>query len=148
METLFISEIEDGDVETVVSLWKACGLTRPWNDPNNDIAFARSKATSTLLVGRQNADGPVIASLMVGHDGHRGWVYYVSVSPDHQSAGYGKIMMQAAEQWLLDQGIWKTQLMVRTGNEKVIRFYEGLGYNISQTQVLERWIDPSKRGDA
>ncbi len=57
-------------------------------------------------------------------------------------------MMKAAEKWLLHQGgVWKTQLMVRTGNEKVIRFYKALGYNISETTVLERWIDPSKRGD-
>ncbi|WP_319531101.1 GNAT family N-acetyltransferase, partial [uncultured Cohaesibacter sp.] len=87
-------------------------------------------------------------SAMTGFDGHRGYVYYLSVSPDHQGMGLGRSMMKAAEDWLLAQGGWKMQLMVRTGNEKVLSFYDALGYNVSQTQVLERWIDPSKRGDA
>ncbi|PLW75120.1 GNAT family acetyltransferase [Cohaesibacter celericrescens] len=146
MTELAICNIQEEDVATVIALWQACGLTRPWNDPHNDIAFARAKPTSTLLVGRKGPSGPIVASIMVGHDGHRGWVYYLAVAPEHQRIGIGQSMMKAAEDWLLRQGIWKTQLMVRTGNEKVIRFYESLGYNVSQTQVLERWIDPSKRG--
>ena len=148
MATLLIDEIRDEDVADVIALWQACGLTRPWNDPHNDIAFARAKPTSTLLVGRETEDGPIAASLMVGHDGHRGWCYYVSVSPDYRGKGFGKAIMKGAEHWLLEQGVWKAHVMVRTGNETVTRFYETLGYNISETQLLERWIDPAKRGDA
>nr|WP_321458075.1 GNAT family acetyltransferase [uncultured Cohaesibacter sp.] len=147
MKQLVVSDIKDEEVETVVALWNACGLTRPWNDPYNDIAFSRSQANSTVLVARLKADGPIVASCMVGHDGHRGWTYYLSVDPKEQSAGIGKAMMKAVEDWHLAQGIWKSQLMVRTGNEKVISFYETLGYNISATQLLERWIDPAKLGD-
>ena len=148
MKALIISDIAEDEVEGVVKLWQQCGLTRPWNNPYNDIAFARSQPNSSVLVARKQKDGPIVASAMVGHDGHRGWTYYLSVLPEHQSAGLGKAMMKAVEDWHLAQGIWKSQLMVRTGNEKVISFYESLGYNISATQLLERWIDPSKRGDA
>ena len=147
MTKLVICDIQDEDVEPIVALWRACGLTRPWNNPHNDIGFARAKPTSTLLVGRMEPSGAVVASIMVGYDGHRGWVYYLAVAPNQQGNGLGQDMMKAAEKWLLHQGVWKTQLMVRTGNEKVIRFYKALGYNISETTVLERWIDPSKRGD-
>ena len=147
MAQLIIRDIEDKDVEPVVSLWRTCGLTRPWNDPLNDIAFARSTPTSTILTGWQEGGETPVAAVMAGHDGHRGWVYYLAVSPDLQEQGAGRQMMEAAENWLLEQGVWKTQLMVRTGNEKVLNFYEALGYNVSATQVLERWIDPSKRGD-
>ena len=146
--TLAIDEIADPDVDPVVELWRACGLTRPWNDPHTDIAFARQAPTSTLLVARLLDVPAIIGSVMVGHDGHRGWCYYLAVSPRLQGNGYGRCMMEAAEGWLLDQGIWKCQLLVRTGNEKVVRFYQTLGYDVSQTQVLERWIDPSKCGDA
>ena len=79
---LAISPITDADVPHVIALWQRCGLTRPWNDPAADIALARRGANATILIGR--ADGAIVASAMVGHDGHRGWVYYVAVDPDHQ----------------------------------------------------------------
>ncbi len=148
MDSLIVSDMVDDDLESVVALWQVCGLTRPWNNPYSDIAFARSQVNSTVLVGRFEQDGEIVASAMAGHDGHRGWTYYLSVSPNHQAKGLGQAMMKAVEDWHLAQGIWKSQLMVRTGNEKVIKFYEALGYNVSATQLLERWIDPSKRGDA
>ena len=147
MADLVFTEITDRDVEAVIELWQTCGLTRPWNDPHNDIAFARAKPTSTLLVGREQETGLIVASVMLGHDGHRGWVYYLSVSPELQGKGYGQQTMKAAEDWHLSQGVWKMQLLVRRGNEAVTRFYEGMGYNESACMLLERWIDPSKRGD-
>src|SRR5207248_4305673 len=79
---LTISPIADADVEAVIALWQRCGLTRPWNDPAGDIAFARRGPNATILLGR--AEGALVASAMVGHDGHRGWVYYVAVDPTRQ----------------------------------------------------------------
>ena len=88
MTTLAISPIVDADVDAVIALWQRCGLTRPWNDPAADIAFARKGANATILVGRHA--GTVSASAMVGHDGHRGWVYYVAVDPDLQGKDFGR----------------------------------------------------------
>ncbi|MCT4654783.1 MAG: GNAT family acetyltransferase [Cohaesibacter sp.] len=149
MLSLEFCEIKDEDVNEVIALWQACGLTRPWNDPYNDIAFARAKPTSTLLVGRdsQHEDGAILASVMVGHDGHRGWVYYLSVSPDHRAEGLGRQTMDAAENWQLSQGVWKMQLLVRGDNHAVLQFYDQLGYQPSSCKLMEKWIDPSKRGD-
>ncbi len=144
--TLHFSEIQDKDVTAIIDLWNRCGLLRPWNDPQNDIAFCRQKPNSTILVGRREQHDPILASVMLGHDGHRGWVYYLSVEPSCQGKGFGAIVMQAAENWMLDQGVWKLQLMVRRGNEGVIQFYDRLGYQESSCMIMERWIDPSKRG--
>lgn len=141
--SLDIRPIVPGEEEVVVGLWELCGLTRPWNDPRRDLDFARSKPNSTVLVG--HVDGKIVSAVMVGHDGHRGTVYYLAVTPGLQQQGLGRAMMVAAEAWLLSKGIWKLNLMVRTGNEAVLGFYERLGYEESNTVVLERWIDPSKR---
>ncbi|HAM47022.1 MAG TPA: GNAT family N-acetyltransferase, partial [Alphaproteobacteria bacterium] len=81
-----------------MSLWQACELTRPHNDPYQDIALARGKANSDVLVAELK--GEIISSVMVGHDGHRGWVYYLSVAPDRQGQGLGQKMMRAAEAFL------------------------------------------------
>jgi ribosomal protein S18 acetylase RimI-like enzyme len=131
-------EIEDGDVESVIALWTACGLTRPWNDPHKDIAFARDSKTSTILVAEDQ--GRIATSVMVGHDGHRGMLYYVAVTPELQGRGLGKLAVKAAEGWLRQCGVWKINLLVRPENEKVRGFYEKLGYEINPVMCMARKI--------
>jgi ribosomal protein S18 acetylase RimI-like enzyme len=143
MASLDIQEIHDDDVEDVAALWERCGLTRPWNNPLADIEFARKTQNATLLVGR--LDGEIVASAMVGHDGHRGTVYYVSVDPDMQGKGFGRAIMAAAEDWLRGHGVWKLNLLVRTDNAPVIDFYEMLGYDREERVNLAKWIDPSRK---
>jgi ribosomal protein S18 acetylase RimI-like enzyme len=136
---LAIAPIADADIAAVVALWQACGLTRPWNDPAVDIALARRGPNSAVLVGRDaNA---IVASVMVGYDGHRGWVYYVAVDPDHRHKKYGRVIMDAAENWLRQRGIEKMQLMVRSDNTGVKAFYEQLGYLEQERVVYAKWLD-------
>ena len=136
---LSIAPIGDADVADVIALWQACGLTRPWNDPAADIALARRGPNSAILIGR---DGEaMIATAMVGHDGHRGWVYYVAVDPARREQGFGRAIMNAAEDWLRAAGIAKLQLMVRRENAKAGTFYQSIGYAESQTIVFAKWLD-------
>lgn len=137
--TLTIADIRDADVATVIALWQACGLTRPWNDPAADIALARRGPHSTILIGRD--DGAIIATAMVGHDGHRGWVYYVAADPALRGRGYGRAIMEAAEDWLRAAGIAKLQLLVRRENAGVAAFYQSIGYEEAQTIMFAKWID-------
>jgi ribosomal protein S18 acetylase RimI-like enzyme len=134
-----IAPMTDADVADVVALWQRCGLTRPWNDPVADIALARRGPNSDILVGRDN--GVIVASAMVGHEGHRGWVYYVAVDPDRQGAGFGRVIMRAAEDWLRTAGIAKLKLLVRRENAKVGAFYQSIGYEEQELLVFSRWID-------
>jgi ribosomal protein S18 acetylase RimI-like enzyme len=136
---LAIAPIEDADVAAVAALWQACGLTRPWNDPAADIALARRGPNSTILIGR---DGDAIAAtVLVGHDGHRGWVYYVAVDPNHRNRGFGRVIMAAAEDWLRRTGIEKMQLMVRADNTAVQAFYESIGYGEQKRVIYAKWLD-------
>jgi ribosomal protein S18 acetylase RimI-like enzyme len=136
---LAVSSITDADVETVVTLWQCCGLTQPWNDPAADIAFARREPNSDILVGR--CADKLVATALVGHDGHRGWVYYVAVDPDAQGSGLGRAIMAAAEDWLRARGVLKVQLMVRPENSKVQAFYQALGYGEQKRIIYAKWLD-------
>ncbi len=127
------------DTEALVALWEACGLTRPWNDPRADIALAIETPTSDILILR-NAE-EVVASAMVGFDGHRGWVYYLAVSPTEQHKGLGRQLMVACEDWLRQRGCPKIQFMVRDGNDTVIGFYQRLGYGRQPVVTLGRRLD-------
>lgn len=133
-----IREMEDGDVEDVVAVWTSAGVTRPWNDPAKDLAFARLNPHSTVLVAVEA--GRVVATTMVGEDGHRGWVYYVAVDPARRGRGLGRAIMQAAERWLVARGVWKLQLLVREENVAVQRFYERLGYRDVKTVCMQKVI--------
>jgi ribosomal protein S18 acetylase RimI-like enzyme len=136
---LAIAPIGDADIADVIALWQRCGLTRPWNDPAADIALARNGPNAAVLVGRDGSG--LVASVLVGHDGHRGWVYYVAVDPDCRHKGYGRLIMDAAEGWLRGRGIEKLQLLVRPDNGQVKAFYRSLGYLEQERIVYAKWLD-------
>lgn len=126
------------DEAAVVALWHACGLTRPWNDPHADFALALGGAASTIFVAR--GEGMIEGSVMVGFDGHRGWVYYLAVSPDQRRTGLGRALMAAAEDWLRARGAPKLQLMVREDNAAALDFYQALGLERQKVAVLGRFL--------
>jgi ribosomal protein S18 acetylase RimI-like enzyme len=136
---LTVAPLADADIAGVIALWRRCGLVRPWNDPEADIALARQNANADILLGR--AGDAIAASVLVGHDGHRGWVYYVSVDPKYQRKDFGRAIMAAAEDWLRARGIEKLQLMVRGDNTQVQAFYESLGFGEQKRIVYAKWLD-------
>ena len=125
--------------QAVVALWRACDLVAPYNDPVADFRFARAGPASDVLVGVDDA-GEVAGSVMVGHDGHRGWLYYVAAHPDWRGKGVGRRMVEEAEEWLRQRGIAKAQLLVRDTNTAVIGFYERLGFEVAPRVVMSRWL--------
>jgi ribosomal protein S18 acetylase RimI-like enzyme len=133
-----IRDMHDDDVDQVIALWHAAGVSRPWNDPATDIAFARRGPHATLLVGTRAEH--VVATAMVGEDGHRAWVYYLAVAPAHRRGGLGRAMMDAAEAWAAQRGVWKLQLLVRDDNHKARGFYERLGYRDTKTVCFQKII--------
>jgi len=128
--------------EAAVALWEECGLTRPWNDPRADLSRALSGPSSTVLAEVSPA-GDLLGTAMVGHDGHRGWVYYLAVSPTARGMGLGRALMAACEDWVVARGMPKLMLMVRSTNTAVLGFYEQLGYVVEDTAVLGRRLDNS-----
>jgi ribosomal protein S18 acetylase RimI-like enzyme len=127
------------DEPGLVALWQACELVASYNDPGIDFRFALAGPSSTVLVGTDEM-GAIVGGVMVGHDGHRGWLYYVAAAPNAQRQGIGRQMVQAAEDWLREHGIWKAQLLVRDTNTKVVSFYEHLGFEVSPRVVLSKWL--------
>jgi ribosomal protein S18 acetylase RimI-like enzyme len=125
------------DEERVVQLWRDCGLTRPWNDPHKDIARKLGEQPELFLVG--TVDGRVMATVMAGFDGHRGWVNYLAVDPALQRQDIGRALMDEAERLLIARGCPKLNLQVRAGNAGVIDFYRKLGY------VEEEMVSMGKR---
>jgi ribosomal protein S18 acetylase RimI-like enzyme len=125
---LLVRPFELPDEPAVIALWERCGLTRPWNDPRKDIRRKLDVRPDLFLVGL--VDGIVVASVMAGYEGHRGWINYLAVSPEHQRKGFGRVMMAEAERRLREVGCPKINLQVRSSNNAVIEFYRRLGYGV------------------
>jgi ribosomal protein S18 acetylase RimI-like enzyme len=134
---------EWSDEDAVVALWQACGLVVPWNDPRRDIRLKMAFQPDLFFVGER--DGEILATVMAGYEGHRGWVNYLAVRPDRRGEGLGAQMMQAAEQALRALGCVKLNLQVRRSNAEVLAFYEGLGFEDDDVIGLGKWLtDPSE----
>ncbi|GAB4169281.1 MAG: hypothetical protein OHK0024_04820 [Thalassobaculales bacterium] len=137
--SLAIREMREGDEAALVALWAAAGNLVPWNPPEADIARAMAARDCAILVGER--DGRIIASVMVGFDGHRAWPYYVAVDPPAQGSGAGRAIMAAAEAWAQARGAPKMMLMVRPGNDRARGFYAALGYAEERRVLMSKWLD-------
>lgn len=126
MSSLIIRDICESDIETVVDLWAETGLSKGWHDPGGDIAFSMRSDNSTILVAEKGA--ALLGTLMVGHDGHWGWMYYFAVDDNWRALGIGKRLMKAGENWLKERGLKKVNLLVLKDNLVVKDYYERIGF--------------------
>lgn len=130
------AELDERHAEAVVTLWEAVGLTRPWNDPYADFTRAVCGPSSAVLGAFDGQS--LVGTAMVGHDGHRGWVYYLAVAPDARRQGCGAAIMAACEAWVRERDLPKINLMVRSTNAEPQAFYDALGYEVDDVSVRSK----------
>lgn len=135
-----IASLAPADRDAAVALWHACGLTRPWNDAGADFDRALAAPHAAVLGARDEGEA-LIGTVMVGEDGHRGWLYYLGVDPAARRRGTARALTGAAEAWLAARGVPKVQLMVRHDNADAATFYAALGYEEAEVTVLARRLD-------
>ncbi len=128
------------DEDAVVQLWNRCQLTQPWNDPRKDIQRKLTVQPELFLVGL--AGGKIVATVMAGYEGHRGWVNYLAVAPEHRTKGYGRLLMRHIEERLVAMGCPKLNLQVRATNQAVLEFYRKLGYSVEERVSLGKRLIP------
>lgn len=128
------------DKDTVIQLWGDCGLVVAWNDPQRDIQRKLDDGCDLFLVGE--FEGSVVASVMGGYDGHRGWIYYLAVAPRFRNKGFAQSMMSEMEIRLKAVGCPKINLLIRNTNAEVIEFYQSLGYAVDQSVSLGKRLIP------
>jgi ribosomal protein S18 acetylase RimI-like enzyme len=135
-----IRPFQDPDEAELIRLWERCGLLRPWNDPRKDIGRKLRVQRELFLVG--TIDGTIVASVMGGYDGHRGWINYLAVDPQRRRQGLARALMSEVERRLRDLGCAKLNLQIRRDNPDAISFYEKIGFTedavVSFGKRLER----------
>jgi ribosomal protein S18 acetylase RimI-like enzyme len=136
---MLIRPFQPEDEAAVIALWRQCDLVRPWNDPHLDIRRKLAVRPDWFLVGV--LDDRVVACVMAGYEGHRGWLNYLAVAPEHQRRGLARAIVIEAERLLRAAGCPKINLQVRTANAGVIEFYRRLGYTLDEVVSLGKRLE-------
>lgn len=126
------------DFGALVALWDEAGILVAYNDPAEELPRLLLQRNCQMLLGE--VAGDVIGSILVGHDGLRGWIYKLAIARSARGKGFGRELVRYAERWLLARGMPKCNLMVRAGNTDVVRFYERLGYVTAGHAVMGHWL--------
>lgn len=134
-----IRPYEEGDEDAVVALWERCALTRPWNDPRKDIRRKLAVRPDLFLVGE--LEGKLVATTMAGYEGHRGWINYLAVAPEHQRKGLARRMMEEAERLLRVAGCPKINLQIRAANAGATAFYRAIGYTVDDVISMGKRLE-------
>ena len=137
---LRIRTYQESDKKQLIQLWKDCGLVMQWNNPELDIERKLNQNSDEILVGL--IDAKIVATAIVGYDGHRGWVYYLGVNPKYQKLSFGNQLMREAEMYLLGIGCPKINIMVRESNTEVINFYNAIGYKKDAVITMGKRLIP------
>jgi ribosomal protein S18 acetylase RimI-like enzyme len=140
-----IRAFQSEDEEAVVSLWRRCDLVRPWNDPHKDIRRKLEVKPGWFLVGM--LDRRIVACVMAGYEGHRGWLNYLAVEPEHQRHGLARAIVTEAERLLREAGCPKINLQIRTSNQGIIEFYRRLGYATDDVVSMGKRLEHDDKGD-
>jgi ribosomal protein S18 acetylase RimI-like enzyme len=144
-EPMYIRPFEPRDEGPVVALWDRCGLVRPQNDPHEDIRRKLEVRPDLFLVGLVGVQ--LVATVMAGYEGHRGWLNYLAVDPRYQRKGLGRDIVNAAERLLRDSGCPKINLQVRTSNQRALEFYRRIGYTTDDVASLGKRLVHDDRLD-
>jgi len=130
------------DKPFVIQLWKDCDLVVPWNNPDCDIERKLKIHPELFLVA--SLPDQIIATVMAGYDGHRGWINYLAVHPQHRRSGIGRQMINEAESRLRRKDCPKVNLQVRSTNREVIQFYKSIGFKIDDVVSLGKRLEFDK----
>ena len=139
LTTMQVTEGDLADLDAAAELWIRCDLVRPSSDPREDFRRCVETLNATVLIGRSQS--VVVATVMVGFDGHRAWVYFLAIEPSLRRMGFARTMMSAAEQWARARGAPRLNLMVRETNAAAVSLYESMGMERQPVLVIGKALD-------
>ena len=139
VQSLAVRDIGEEDIEAVLVLWDETGLSEGWHDQQGDIAFSMKSENSTILVAAVGGD--VVGTLMVGHDGHWGWLYYLGVVDSWRALGLGQCLLEEGESWLRERGLRKVNLLVHDDSVSGLKdYYERMSYYRYPTMHMQKLL--------
>lgn len=114
----------------IISLWKTCfGYTDKRNNP--ELVIDKKLVHDDLLFVAVDGDR-VLGSIMLGYDGHRGWIYSLAVDAAVQGSGIGGMLLDFGIAELKALGCMKVNLQVMPDNTGAVEFYKKTGFELEE----------------
>jgi ribosomal protein S18 acetylase RimI-like enzyme len=136
---MIVKPYSSQNMDDVIDLWNRCNLLRSWNDPKKDIKRKLKVNPELFLLGF--IDNKLIATVVGGYDGHRGWINYLAVDPAYMQRGFGKQILEAVEEKIRALGCPKINIQVRTDNKDILKFYESNGYKMDKVVSMGKRLE-------
>lgn len=122
------------DCDALHEVWKSTGqetngaVTVDDTYEGLEKYLKRNPSTSFVAVD----GGKIVACIMAGHDGRRGFFHHVSVMKEYQGKGVGKELVAHAMDALRAEGIRKVALVAFTDNDNGNGFWEHMGFTVRE----------------
>jgi ribosomal protein S18 acetylase RimI-like enzyme len=136
---MIVKPYSSQNMDDVIDLWNRCNLLRSWNDPKKDIKRKLKVNPELFLLGF--IDNKLIATVVGGYDGHRGWINFLAVDPAYMQRGFGKQILEAVEEKIRALGCPKINIQVRTDNKDILKFYESNGYKMDKVVSMGKRLE-------
>ena len=133
-----IRKYQDTDRDSLIDLWRTVFPDDPPHNEPSAVIDAKLAIDDLIFVAEN--DGKLVGVCMAGFDGHRGWLYALSVLKAHRSAGIGAALVKHTLQSLKHVGCIKVNLQIRSTNKGVQAFYKSLGFETEERISMGAFI--------
>lgn len=116
------------DFKHVREIWKKAGIDLTASDTEQELSRMIERNPNYCFVGQEN--NSIIAAVLGGFDGRRGWVHHLAIDPKYQKKGYGKQLLDVLISAFEKDNIIKIKLEVVESNKEVIEFYVHEGWDL------------------
>lgn len=125
---LEITSYKPGDYDLLTRIWEKAGLPYKGNgrDSRENIEKEVKLDCNQFLFAVK--EGETIGSILVTHDGRKGWINRVAVLPEFRKKGIAKLLVDAGEKWLIEQGIGIFACQIEEYNTGSFEAFQKMGY--------------------
>jgi len=123
-----VRELVADDYDCVVELWNDAGLDHRPSGRDRRPAIEREMAGPSSVFLAAEEDGHIVGVVLGTHDGRKGWINRLAVSPRDRHRGIGKLLVEAVEERLDALGIGIVTCLIEEWNAESIKFFEAIGY--------------------
>jgi putative acetyltransferase len=124
---LGIRDMKLSDYEEMFELWKNCegiGISRADSLEGVQRFLERNPGLSFVVTDGEK----IVATILAGHDGRRGYLHHVAVDSNYRRRGIGEALVEKSLNVLHNLGIQKCHLFVVEHNEAALRFWKITGW--------------------